>query len=726
MSQMIRQYDLIEKIQSYNDKADIALLNRAYVFSMKAHGNQRRASGQPYLVHPLEVASILADLKLDDASIAAGLLHDTIEDTLATYDEIKKLFGDEVANLVEGVTKLSKIEFSSKAVEHAENFRKLMMAMSKDIRILLIKLADRYHNMGTLHHISKPEKRKRIAQETMDIYVPLADRIGLYSIKVVLEDLSFRYLEPEEYAKIEKRMAFLTSQSNLVDKVIADLEKHMKDFGIDVTISGRTKTVFSVYRKMVSKNLTFDQLTDTVAYRIVVDKKSDCYEVLGHIHDIYKAIPGRFKDYISNPKLNGYQSLHTSVIGPFGNRMEIQIRTKEMHEVSESGVAAHWLYKQQHEDGKTEGTQYKWVRKLMDTLQNTDDPEEFLENTKLDLFKDSVFIFTPKGDLITLPNGSTPLDFAYDVHSEIGNHCQTAKVNGRVVPLRTRLRNGDQIEIITSKKQKPSPGWREFVVTGKARSGINRFLRSQERDEKIILGKEILEKAAKRDKHAFKEKELAKILSGFNMNSLEDAYVAIAQGSLFPRQIFSVMFPNEEEKEAEVTDLPTNAGEGKKVPPIKAASADTAVGIYGLTPGMSIHIAKCCNPLPGEEIVGIINTGRGITIHSQSCRNLEALSDQPDRFLTVAWGDDATEDKSKVFQARLRVVLNHEPGALSLFTTEIFNKDGNIVDLHIETKSSDNYVLRCDVEVKGLEHFRDIMSGIDKLKCVTSVERVAS
>lgn len=726
MSQMIRQYDLIEKVKGYNEKADIALLNRAYVYSMKAHGNQRRASGQPYLVHPLEVASILADLKLDDASIAAGLLHDTIEDTLATYEEIKDLFGEEVANLVEGVTKLSKIEFTSKVVEHAENFRKLMLAMSKDIRILLIKLADRYHNMGTLHHISKPEKRKRIAQETMDIYVPLADRIGLYSIKTVLEDMSFRYLEPEEYAKIEKRMAFLTSQSNLVDKVIADLKKHMKEFGIECSISGRTKTVFSVYRKMVNKNLTFDQLTDTVAYRIVVKDKKDCYEVLGHIHDIYKAIPGRFKDYISNPKLNGYQSLHTSVIGPFGNRMEIQIRTEEMHEISESGVAAHWLYKQESSGSSTEGTQYKWVRRLMDMLQNTDDPEEFLENTKLALFKDSVFIFTPKGDLITLPNGATPLDFAYDVHSEVGNHCQTAKINGRVVPLRTRLNNGDQIEIITSKKQTPSPGWREFVVTAKARSAINKFFRMQEQDEKIALGREILEKAAKREKYPFKEKELARVIGEFNMNSLDETYVAIAQGSLFPRQVFSVLFPREVEQLEEINTLPMSAGESKHVPSPKGASPETAVGIYGLTPGMSIHIAKCCNPLPGENIVGIINTGRGITIHSESCKNLEALSDQPDRFLPVAWGDEGMEDSGKVFQARLRVILNHEPGALSSFTTEIFNKGGNIVDLHIESKSTDNYVLRCDVEVKGLGHFRDIMAGITKLKCVASAERVAS
>ncbi len=720
MAQMIRQYDLIEKIQAYNDKADIALLNRAYVFSMKAHGNQRRASGQPYLVHPLEVASILADLKLDDTSIAAGLLHDTIEDTLATYDEIKKQFGEEVANLVEGVTKLSKIEFTSKEVEHAENFRKLMLAMSKDIRILLIKLADRYHNMGTLHHIKKPEKRKRIAKETMDIYVPLADRIGLYSIKVMLEDLSFRYLEPEEYEKIEKRMAFLTSQSNLVDKVIEDMQKHMEKFDIQTNISGRTKTVYSVYRKMESKNLTFDQLTDIVAYRIVVDKISDCYEVLGHIHNIYKAIPGRFKDYISNAKLNGYQSLHTSVIGPFGNRMEVQIRTKEMHEVSESGVAAHWLYKQQHNEASTEGTQYKWVRRLMDMLQNTDDPEEFLENTKLSLFNDSVFIFTPKGDLITLPNGATPLDFAYDVHSEIGNHCQTAKINGRVVPLRTKLKNGDQVEVITSKKQTPSPGWKEFVVTGKARAGISRFLRLQARDEQIILGKEILEKAAKRDKLPYKEKDFAKTLNSYNVTTVEDAYVALAQGRLYPRQIFSVMFPKEEEKPEELTDLPTSPNEDKK----SLAKSNGAVGIYGLTPGMAIHIAKCCNPLPGEDIVGIINTGKGITIHAKDCKNLEALSDQPDRFLPVAWGEEALDETGKVFQARLRVVLNHELGALSLFTTEVFNSEGNIIDFHIETKSFDTYVLSCDIEVKGVEHFKSIMSGIRKLKCVISAERI--
>lgn len=715
---MIRQYELIDKVQAYNENADVALLNRAYVFSMKAHGNQKRASGEPYLVHPLEVSSILADLRLDDASIAVGLLHDTLEDTLATYEELENLFGKEVADITEGVTKLSRIEFNDKQTEQAENYRKLFLSMSKDIRVLLIKLCDRLHNMRTLHHIKKPEKRKRIAQETMDIYIPLAHRIGLYSIKTELEDIAFRELNTESYEEIEERKKELrVGQNQVVERVIEALQEDLEEAGIHADIKGREKTVYSIYRKMSKKNLTFDQLTDIIAYRIIAEDKGACYEVLGRIHNLYKAIPGRFKDYISAPKSNGYQSLHTSVIGPFGNRMEIQIRDKEMDEVSESGVAAHWLYKHSTDSSITEGMQYKWIRQLMDTLQSTEDPEEFIENTKLDLFKDEVFVFSPQGDIVSLPSGATPLDFAYYIHSEIGNTCQTAKVNGRVVPLRTQLSNGDQIEIITAKNQNPTRGWAEFVVTGRAKSAITRYLRQQELDEKVRLGRDILEKAARRESLSYTEKSLLQTLEACKATDIDDLYAGIAQGRIFPRQIFDVLYPERNKEEPQ--ELP----EYGKAPAGKDRR-DNRVAIDGLTPGMAIHIAKCCNPLPGEPIVGIINTGRGITIHNKQCSNLTAFSDEPDRWLDVRWNAEKSQDEDHKFQARLSAALINNPGSLSSFSTALFNVEANIIDLYIHKKSTDALVLRVDVEVNNLEHFEKMMAAIRNLKCVNSIERL--
>ncbi len=518
---MIRQYELIDKILKYNEKADIALINRAYVYSMKAHGNQKRASGEPYLTHPLEVASILADLQMDEATVCTGLLHDTLEDTLTTYDELKEIFSEEIADLTEGVTKLSRINFNNKSVEQAENFRKLFMAMTKDIRVLLVKLSDRLHNMRTIDHMKKETSKLRVAKETIDIFAPLADRIGLYAVKVELEDLAFRTLNRDEYDKIEERKTFLRQQDDLISRVESELQSELEEHKIEARVSGREKTIYSIYSKMVKKNLTFDQLTDIVAYRIILDDKAKCYEVLGLIHNLYKAIPGRFKDYISNAKPNGYQSLHTSVIGPYGQRIEIQIRTQEMHDVSEYGVAAHWLYKQS--SGNINPSSYRWVKELKEILQTTEDPEEFLENTKMDLFSDEVFVFTPKGDLITLPYGATPLDFAYNVHSDVGNKTHSAKINGRIVPLKTRLNNGDQVEIVTRKGQVPNPGWREMVTTAKARSAINRYLRAQELDAQIKLGREILEKAMRRDGYSWVEKDLQKVADAQKLQGIDVA-----------------------------------------------------------------------------------------------------------------------------------------------------------------------------------------------------------
>lgn len=743
---MIRQYELIEKVRAYNPKADVGLINRAYVYSMKAHGNQKRASGQPYLVHPLAVAGILADLQLDDASIAVGLLHDTLEDTLSTYDEIRNLFGQEVADLTEGVTKLSKISFEDKAVEQAENFRKLLLAMSKDIRVLLIKLADRVHNMRTLGAFSNEQKKRRIARETMDIYAQLADRIGLHAIKAELEDLAFQILEPDEYVGITRRMADWREQDDLVGRVTAVLKDELKKAGIKAEVSGREKAIYSIYTKMVRKSLAFDQLTDIVAYRIVTDTKRECYEVLGMMHDRFKAIPGRFKDYISAPKPNGYQSLHTSVVGPFGNRMEVQIRTREMHEIAENGVAAHWLYKPA--DGtnvKAEETQlaapatdarsspYRWLKSLVEQLQGVDDPAEFYENAKLELFSDNVFAFTPKGDVIQLPRGATPLDFAYAVHSNLGNKTVSAKVNGSVVPLRRVLENGDMVEIVTSPHQQPNPGWREFVVSSRARAAINRFLRQQERVEQVRLGREILEKAARRDGWSWTEKELAKIVSKLpvqQVENVEDAFAALGQGRLFPRQIMEIMAP---ELAAPLTSAKAadKAAEKavermakRKAEETAGRIVDEAVGLEGITPGMSVHFAKCCSPLPGEDIVGIIATGKGINIHMRTCKNLEQFVDQPDRWLPVRWSNAAEHGDLRQFVCRLRFHVKNDYGALAAITSTIANADANIIEIATENRNADSTSIRCEMEIKSKEHLNKLIQHLSSLKVMLRVEKI--
>lgn len=716
---MIRQYELIDKILKYNKNADVSLLNRAYVFSMKAHGNQKRASGEAYLTHPLEVASILADLKLDDATIATGLLHDTVEDTLATIEEIDKLFNPEIGQLVDGVTKLSRISFNNKVVEQAENFRKLFLAMSKDIRVLLVKLADRTHNMRTLEFKKNEASRKRTAQETLDIFAPLADRIGLYSVKTELEDLAFKSLHPEEYERISRRMEFIRTHDDLIPRTLEHLETVIKEQSIEFDLSGREKTIFSIYKKMEKKGLAFDQLTDILAYRVMVNSTTDCYRVLGVIHDAYKAIPGRFKDYISNPKPNGYQSLHTAVIGPYGNRIEIQIRTEEMHEVAEAGVAAHWLYKQENDAGVNEGTQYKWLKQLLEVIQSSDDPEEFLENTKLDLFKENVFVFSPNGDIISLPSGATPLDFAYAIHSQVGNRCQSAKVNGRIVTLRTELKTGDQVEIVTNKSQTPVPGWRELVVSARARTAINRYLRLQERDEQVRLGKELFDKACKRDERKVKDSDLSPVLEKYKLANVEEYYAAVGQGRLFPKQAFDLIFVDEE-----VSAKP----EDEKVSYTKRPAAsdnESAIGIDGLISGMAVHMAGCCNPVPGEKIVGIINTGRGVTIHRKDCNNLDQFAEEPDRWISVKWNEEQLESiEDKAFMVRLRINMRNQPGSLSELSTAIFNAEVNICDFHVERKSVDAFDIRCDVEVKNVEDLDHLMKVIRNLPSVNLLERL--
>src|SRR5581483_11758361 len=552
---MMRQFELVELVKSYDPKADEAALNRDYVYSLKAHGSQLRASGDPYFSHPVEVAGLLAQMKLDTASIITGLLHDTVEDTVATLDDIERLFGPDIARLVDGVTKLSRIELQSDQTKQAENFRKLVLAMSEDIRVLLVKLADRLHNMQTLHYLKQEERRRRIARETMDIYVPLAERIGMHRMKDELEDLAFAELYADARQSITARLGFLRDKGvGIVPRIIAKLAAKLKEGGLEATVMGREKSPYSIWRKMQQRDVAFEQLSDIMAFRVLVGDIGECYHALGTIHSAYHVVPGRFKDYISTPKPNNYRSLHTGVIGPERQRIEVQIRTGDMHEVAELGVAAHWIYKQQI--GRVDGRQYRWLRELLEILEQASNPEEFLEHTKLEMFQDQVFAFTPKGDLIALPRGPTPVDFAYAVLSQIGDTCVGAKINGRLMPLRTQLQNGDQVEIVTSKAQTPSPTWERFVVTGKARARIRRFIRTQQRQQYLDLGKAILQKAFRQEGQDFQEKALEPVLKTFEAETVEDLYVSVGEGLHTGRAVVHALHPPKpDEKPRKVVPL---------------------------------------------------------------------------------------------------------------------------------------------------------------------------
>ncbi len=679
---------------------------------MKAHGSQTRASGDPYFLHPLEVAGILTRYKLDAATIATALLHDTIEDTVATFEDIEEQFGPEVAKLVDGVTKLSKLEFKTDHARQAENFRKLLLAMSDDIRVLLVKLADRLHNMRTLHFISKPEKRLRIARETMDIYAPLAERIGMQEIKDELEDLAFVELNPDARQSIISRLEYLREEGgDLMERISGELRETLEREGVRAEVSGREKRPYSIWRKMERKNVSFEHLSDIIAFRVIVDTVEDCYRALGIIHGSYSMVPGRFKDYISTPKANNYQSLHTTVIGPERSRVEIQIRTREMHEVAEKGVAAHWQYKQ---GGGNDGGQYRWLRELLEILENADDPEEFLEHTKLNMFQDQVFCFSPKGDLVALPSGATPVDFAYAVHTDVGDTCVAAKINGRVQPLRTILNNGDQVEILRSRNGTPSPSWEGFVVTGKARSAIRRFIRQQKRDQYLELGRQIGERAFRKAGIAFSDKAIQSGLARLGYDSPEDVYVALGEGVLTGRQLVAQLFP---EQKNTTGDTAVAKSGGRR----KSASADEPIAIRGLIPGMAVHLAGCCHPLPGDRIVGIVTTGKGVTIHTIDCDTLDNFAESPERWLDVSWGQGEEEKNNHI--GRLKTVVANEPGALSSLTTIIARNMGNISNLRIVHRSAEFFEMIIDVEVRDVKHLTNIVAALRADQAICSVER---
>ncbi|MGB1147709.1 MAG: RelA/SpoT family protein, partial [Alphaproteobacteria bacterium] len=656
-------------MQKAHPEFDTSVVAAAYDYAETMHAPQVRASGDPYFIHPVRVATYLAEKRLDPATIATALLHDVVEDTDATNKDVCKLFGATVGELVEGVTKLTHLETTSNELKQAENFRKLLLALSRDIRVLLVKLSDRLDNMRTLHFISKPEKRARIATETLEIYAPLAARIGMVDLKEELEDLSFLHLMPEARDSIMQRTEFLREQGDaLTVDIIRQLRQDMADAGLkNVEINGRIKTPYSIWKKMQTKDLDLGQLSDIVAFRVIVEDIGDCYAALGALHATYSHRMGRYKDYISTPKPNGYQSIHTVVIGPEGQSIEVQIRSVDMHNRAELGVAAHWAYKSGTVAAEQAiGDNYNWVKQLMDILEHSQDPQEFLDNTKLDLFQNQVFCFTPNGHLITLANDATVVDFAYAVHSDVGNTCVGARINGKIRPLHTVLKNGDQVEILRSKNAAPNPEWLNIVVTAKARASIRRYIRNAERDQHVALGRQILARAYRMNEVEAKDKALDDIASKWKLEDGEDVLAQVGAGLIPAGDVVRTLFPgiarenSQRTKEQRVLDR-LRAGETME----RGQADPTKVELKGLIKGMAVHFARCCHPLPGERIVGIVATGKGITIHTIDCDNLVNFYDQPERWLEVGW-ESNSEDPHV---GRLRVILSNEPGALGTLTT---------------------------------------------------------
>jgi RelA/SpoT family (p)ppGpp synthetase len=696
---VLRQYELVERVRSYDPDADEGLINRAYVFSMKAHGSQTRASGDPYFSHPIEVAGILTDLKLDDETIATGILHDTIEDTLTTPAEIERLFGVNVARLVDGVTKLSKIEAQSENERAAENLRKFLLALSDDIRVLLVKLADRLHNMRTLHHIKSEEKRRRIARETMDIYAPLAERIGMYEIMNEMQTLAFRQLEPDAFASITRRLTQLHNEGgDIVSRIGLGLRLHLADNGLPAEVMGREKHPFSIWRKMAERHISFEQLSDVMAFRVIVDDLDQCYRALGHIHRRWPMVPGRFKDFVSTPKRNGYRSIHTSVIHDTKMRIEIQIRTRAMHEQAERGLAAHWAYK----EGKPAAdVRVPWIDDLVEILDHAASPEELLEHTRMAMYQDRIFAFSPKGELIQLPKGATPVDFAYAVHTRLGDRTVGAKVNGRVVPLRTLLDNGDQVEILISDAQHPQPSWLRFVATGKARSAVRRFVRHKERDETVELGRKIYREIVERLPVPLPAEALPRALKQLKIEDEDALMIAIARKRVGDEQLMEALMPG---------------SAGGDVAPRRAAQRE-AISIKGLTAGVAFHLGQCCHPIPGDRIVGLRREDEEIEVHAIGCELLATGVDAD--WLDLAWGDG-----SDGATARLCIILRDVAGALGVMAGIFGTKGANIVNLQLVHRDGSFHTFHVDVEVHDLAHLHAIIAAMRAADPVSSAERL--
>ncbi|MBU0769684.1 MAG: bifunctional (p)ppGpp synthetase/guanosine-3',5'-bis(diphosphate) 3'-pyrophosphohydrolase [Proteobacteria bacterium] len=713
---MIRINDIIDKITEYYPDADLDIIDRAYIYSARVHDGQVRLSGEPYLSHPLEVAGILTDMKLDVVSVAAGLLHDVVEDTHATIEEINEMFGKDISHIVSGVTKLSVLPFSSGSqARQAESIRKMILAMADDIRVIMIKLADRLHNMRTLKFHS-PTKKAKIARETLDIYAPIAGRLGIYWIKKELEDASFMYIQPDEYSKIEQLVNQDKEEGEKYIETVKDLiKKKMDEHNLECEVLGRYKYFYSIYKKMLSQNLEFEDVYDIIAFRIILDTVPHCYEALGVIHSLWKPVAKKFKDYIGVPKPNMYQSLHTTVIGPFGERIEIQIRTWEMDKVAKSGIAAHWSYKEGFNlDEKTTKT-FSWIQNLVENQENYENPDEFLENVRIDLFPDEVYVFTPRGEIKTVSSGATPVDFAYLIHTEVGNQCVGAKVNGRIVPLQYELKTGDTVEISTSKKSHPSKDWLNFVKTVKARSRIRQWIKTQEKERSNTLGREMCEKAFRKYRLNFntllKSEEMEKVVEHFGFKHVDDLIASVGYGKITPLQIIRKVEPKPEEKEDSASFL------DKIISRVRKKKPKTGVIVKGVD-DILIKFGKCCQPVPGDSIIGYITRGYGVTVHRTSCVNAMKLS--PERQIDVEWSMDIAD----TYPVKILVRSYDRVGLLADITANISKNGANILSANTETRQSKIVESLFTIAVENTDHLNRVLSAIRKVKHIQDVRRV--
>ncbi len=703
---------LLNRIRAYNPFVDLNKLDAAYQFGKKAHDGQFRASGEMYFSHPIAVAHLLADMHLDTDTIITALLHDTVEDCDISLEDIAVQFGKEMASLVDGVTKLSQIENQSPDKRQAENFRKLMVAISQDIRVLLVKLADRLHNMQTIASISSMKKKERIAKETLEIFVPLAERLGITQIQTELEDTSFEILYPEMRESIQNRLEFLAAESeNIFPRICQELQSLISGSGIECQVSGRRKSAYSIWRKMQHRQVSMDQLADIMAFRVIVPDILQCYEALGIVHTNYPMVMGRMKDYISTPKRNGYRSIHTGVIGPLNRRIEIQIRTTEMHDLAERGVAAHWDYK----TGQSEKSEvsFGWVQELISLIEMNSRADEFLEYTKMDMYADQVFCFTPRGDLISLPTGATAIDFAFAVHSKVGRHCFGVEINGKNRQLASELNNGDQVFIKTDPQAKPKAEWEELVATGRARSAIRKFIRDEHISEFSRVGRALLEKEYRFHNAALQETAINSSLNSFKVTRAEELFALIAEGKISVSEVINRLNP-ELGKSKKLTKMP-QSNKNKNL-----QEQSDAFNVSGMNPGMALHVANCCHPVPGDKIIGILTTGKGLTIHSRECLTLTKYTDVPELWVKVDW----KRNDKKSFVGRIRVTLLNEPGALAALSTIIAQQAGNISYMQITKRTSDFFTLILDVDVSNLAQLKSIITVVRSSQFVESVERI--
>jgi len=729
----MRQYELVERVKSYDPDADEALLDRAYVYAMRAHGSQVRASGDPYFNHPLAVAAILCDMKLDDATIVAAILHDVIEDTDATREEIDRLFGAEIGALVDGLTKIKKLDFVSRKAQQGENFRKLLLAIAADVRVLLVKLADRLHNMRTLEFVP-PHKRQRIAQETLDIYAPLAGRMGIQEMRQELEELSFHYLNGDAQQTIKRRLEEMVGRSGaLIEGIEGDLRDRLAAAGIDAVVRGRAKSPYSIFRKMERKSVGFEQLSDIFGFRVIVNSVADCYRALGVVHTTWPMVPGRYKDYISTPKQNDYRSIHTTVVGPGHQRVELQIRTRDMDSVAELGIAAHALYKEGLNDNDAlavESRAYRWLRRTVDLLAEGDSPEEFLEHTRLELFHDQVFCFTPKGRLIALPRGATPIDFAYAVHTDVGDSAVGVKINGRLSPLLSELQNGDEVDIIRANGQTPPAAWESLVVTGKARAAIRRASRSAVRKQYAGLGQQILERAFERAGKAFSDDKLRGALPRLARQSVEDVLAAVGRGEIFSGDVVKAIYPDYQEDSRVSPDAPSMAGwfdlktdsSVKLQLPGNNQDNPGALPIRGAGKDLPVRFAPGGGAVPGDRIIGIFTLGEGVTIYPIQSPALAGFENEPERWIDVRWDVDGRNRQR--FPARIRMKSINEPGSLAQITQVIADHDGNIDNVSMVRPTADFTNVTVDLAVWDLKHLNNIIAELRAKRVVNNVERV--